>query len=408
LEVGTLQRSTFNVQPFNFQPSTFRPFDHSTFTMPELPDLTVYIEALRARVLGRQVSGVRLASPFLLRTVDPPLSSVAGATVRDLRRLGKRIVVGLEDELFLVVHLMIAGRLRWRETGAAIPKKIGLAAFDFTSGTAILTEAGTKRRASLHVVRGEPALRALDPGGLEILEATAMDLGRALTHENHTLKRALTDPQVVSGVGNAYSDEILHRARLSPFQLTRSLSEADVARLHEAARDVLTSWTDRLRAEARDAFPERVTAFREGMAVHGRYGRPCPACGTPVQRVAYAENEANYCAACQTGGRLLRDRALSRLLRDDWPRTLAELEQSKGRRVEEFKSSRVEEFKSRTSEPASRGEPASPSTPDSPGPSAAAGSQTAASVSPAERVGSRRAGSASAVRFGRSRRRPRK
>jgi formamidopyrimidine-DNA glycosylase len=295
--------------------------------VPELPDITVYVEALERRVRGARLERVRLASPFVLRTVTPPIAEAAGRRVESVRRLGKRIVLGLAGEYFLVIHLMIAGRLRWTAAGAKPPGRIGLAALAFDSGTLILTEAGTKRRASLHAVAGTDALAALDPGGLEPLEAGEAEFAERLRSENHTLKRALTDPRIVSGIGNAYSDEILHRARLSPLQLTRTLDDATIARLRDATRTVLTEWTDRLRAAVADAFPDRVTAFRDRMAVHGRYGEPCPACGTPVQRIRYAENETNYCPTCQTAGRLLADRALSRLLRRDWPRSLDELEE---------------------------------------------------------------------------------
>ena len=293
--------------------------------MPELPDVTVYLEALDARIAGARLDRVRLRSPFVLRSVDPPLSAATGRRVTGLRRLGKRIVIGLEGDLFLVLHLMIAGRLHWKSAGATPPGKIGLAALDFSSGTLVLTEAGTKRRASIHLVRGEAGLREQDPGGLEVLAADLAAFRGALARENHTLKRALTDPEILSGIGNAYADEILHRARLSPVKQTRQVSPDESARLFEAARATLLDWCERLRREAGGGFPEGVTAFRAGMAVHGRYGKPCPACGSPVQRIVYAENETNYCARCQTGGRLLADRALSRLLRRDWPRTLDEL-----------------------------------------------------------------------------------
>ena len=293
--------------------------------MPELPDVTVYIEALERRLAGATLQRVRLLTPFLLRSVDPPLSALTGRRVVGLRRLGKRIVIALEAELFLVIHLMIAGRLQWRAAGAKPPGKIGLAAFDFSTGTLLLTEAGTKRRASLEAVRGEAALRALDPGGLEVLEADLATFRRALVAENHTLKRTLTDPRVFSGIGNAYSDEILHRARLSPVKQTQALDAAETGRLWEATRAVLTEWIARLRQEAGEGFPEGVTAFRPDMAVHGRYGKACPACGAPVQRIVYADNECNYCARCQTGGRLLADRSLSRLLKDDWPRSIDDL-----------------------------------------------------------------------------------
>jgi formamidopyrimidine-DNA glycosylase len=295
--------------------------------MPELPDVVVYIEALAARIGGATLERIRLASPFLLRSVDPPISEVSNRRVAGLRRLGKRIVIGLEGDLFVMLHLMIAGRLHWKAAGAKPPGKIGLAAFDFSSGTLVLTEAGTKRRAALHLVRGEAGLRDHDPGGLEVLDTDAATFHAALTRENHTLKRALTDPGILSGIGNAYSDEILHRARLSPVKQTRQLSPAESAKLLDATRATLLDWCERIRAQAAGEFPEGVTAFREGMAVHGRYGQPCPVCGSPVQRIAYADNETNYCAVCQTGGRLLADRALSRLLKQDWPRTLEELEE---------------------------------------------------------------------------------
>jgi formamidopyrimidine-DNA glycosylase len=293
--------------------------------MPELPDITVYVEALGRRILGETLEGVRIRAPFLLRTVDPPLESAGGKRVRELRRVGKRIAVGLEDELWLVLHLMIAGRLHWKPAGAKVPGKAGLAAFDFSSGTLLLTEAGTTRRASLSLARGEAALRAHDPGGLEIESATPEQFEAALRRENHTLKRALTDPRAFSGIGNAYSDEILHRARLSPLALTRKLSAEDVGRLFDATREVLRVWVDRLRVEVGDGFPEKVTAFRPEMAVHGRFGLPCPACAVPVQRIRYADNETNYCPRCQTGGRILADRSLSRLLKDHWPRHVDEL-----------------------------------------------------------------------------------
>ncbi len=297
--------------------------------MPELPDILLYLHALEPRVLGRRVEGVRLASPFLLRSIDPPLASVEGKRIVALDRLGKRVVLEAEGELFLVFHLMIAGRFRWKERGAKVPGKVGLLALDFEHGTLLLTEAGTKRQASLHVVGGREALAHHDPGGIQVLDATLEQFAAALVEENHTVKRALTDPHLFSGIGNAYSDEILHAARLSPFKQTRTLSDADVRRLYEATQQTLSRWVARLQDEAGDAFPEKVTAFREGMAVHGRYDQPCPDCGTPIQRVRYAANEANYCPTCQTGGRLLADRSLSRLLKDDWPRTLEELERKR-------------------------------------------------------------------------------
>src|SRR5436853_1159343 len=300
---------------------------HSIRRMPELPDVVVYIEALERRIRGARLERVRVLSPFVLRSVDPPLAAAAGRTVSGLRRLGKRIVVGLDSDLFLVLHLMIAGRLHWRPAGARPPGKIGLAAFDFATGTLVMTEAGTKKRAAIHLVRGEEALREHDPGGLEGLEADLTAFRAALLAEKHTLKRALTDARRFSGIGNAYSDEILHRARLSPVQTTRKLDDAEIGRLYQATQTVLREWTDRLRAEAGGGFPEKVTAFREGMAVHGRYGRPCPVCGTKVQRIVYSGNETNYCPTCQTGGKLLADRSLSRLLKQDWPKTLTELEE---------------------------------------------------------------------------------
>jgi formamidopyrimidine-DNA glycosylase len=294
--------------------------------MPELPDVALYVEHLSARLEGATLEKARVVSPNLLRTAEPPLAAAEGRAVRGVRRVGKRIVLGLEGDLFLVFHLMIAGRFHWREAGAKIPARVGLAAFEFARGTLLLTEAGTTRRASLHVVAGEGALHALDPGGLEPLDAPLEAFRAALTRENHTLKRALTDPRIFSGIGNAYSDEILHRARLSPLQLTRKLGSDEIAQLWRATRVTLSLWLDRLRLEAGESFPEKVTAFREGMAVHGRYKQPCPECGSPVQRIVYAESETNYCARCQTGGRLLADRSLSRLLHDDWPRTLEEME----------------------------------------------------------------------------------
>jgi formamidopyrimidine-DNA glycosylase len=294
--------------------------------VPELPDIVVYIEALEKRILGQTLEHVRLASPFLLRSVDPPLSRVEGKTVRQLRRIGKRIAIGLDDDLWLVLHLMIAGRLHWRPPGAKVSRPRGLAAFDFPNGSLVLTEAGSKKRASMHVVSGEAGLRALDPGGLEVLEADLEEFTKVLTSSNHTLKRALTDPRSFSGIGNAYSDEILFEAQLSPVALTQKLKAEQISRLYDAIRRSLTHWAEKLRSESGDDFPEKVTAFREGMAVHGRYHQPCPRCGAKIQRIRYADNETNYCATCQTGGKLLADRALSRLLREDWPRTLDELE----------------------------------------------------------------------------------
>ena len=295
--------------------------------MPELPDVAVYIEALQRRTLGQPLQQARITNPFLLRSVDPPIDALYGRPVQGFRRLGKRIVFDFGDELFLVLHLMIAGRLHWRPPGAKLPGRRGLAAFDFPDGTLTLTEAGIKRRASLYVVAGQAALAEHDPGGLEVLSATKAAFAKRLTGINHTVKRALTDPRLFSGIGNAYSDEILHAARLSPVLWTQRLDADQVAGLYKATRAVLRDWTRRLAAEAGDDFPEGVTAFRDGMAVHGRFRRPCPDCGNPVQRIAYATNETNYCAACQTGGKVLADRSLSRLLRGDWPRTLEELEE---------------------------------------------------------------------------------
>ena len=294
--------------------------------------MTVYVEALRDRIVGARLERLRLATPFVLRSVDPPVSDVVGRTVGGVRRLGKRIVIVLEGERFVVIHLMIAGRLHWKAAGAKVPGKLGVAAFDFSTGTLIMTEAGTKKRAAVHLVRGEGALAEHDPGGLEVFDVDLTAFREALTQESHTLKRALTDPHVFSGIGNAYGDEILHRARLSPVKLTRQLTDQEIARLFEATRATLADWVERLRREAAGSFPEGVTAFREEMAVHGRFGQPCPDCGSPVQRIVHAENETNYCPTCQTGGRLLADRALSRLLKADWPRTLEEMEQHVARR----------------------------------------------------------------------------
>ncbi len=299
--------------------------------MPELPDITVYIEALQARILNQILERVRIAGPFLLRTATPPLEAVEGKQVRELRRVGKRIAIGLEGDLWLVLHLMIAGRLHWAKRGAKISPKRNLAALDFPHGSLVLTEAGSQRRASIHIVHGAEGLAELDPGGIEVLSADLDAFAARLTSANHTLKRALTDPRLFSGIGNAYSDEILHRARLSPVGLTQKMSREEITRLYDATRSALIEWTDRLRAEADGDFPENVTAFRPAMAVHGKYGQPCPRCGTKVQRIRYPSNETNYCPKCQTGGKLLADRGLSRLMKQDWPRTLEELESLKRR-----------------------------------------------------------------------------
>jgi len=301
--------------------------------MPELPDVTVYIEALQRRVLGAPLQEVRLGSPFVLRSVAPPLAEFRGRFVRSLGRLGKRIAIGFDDQLYLVIHLMIAGRLHWRTAGAPLARKVGLAAFDFPDGTLVLTEVASKKRAAIHAVRGDAALAGHDPGGLDVFAVGLEDFGAALLRENHTLKRVLTDPRVFSGIGNAYSDEILHRARLSPIKMTQGLAADEIASLHAATRDTLAEWIARLRQQTGDGFPEKVTAFRPEMAVHGRFGKPCPVCGAPVQRIVHADNETNYCANCQTGGRLLADRALSRLLKADWPRTLEELEERRTNRT---------------------------------------------------------------------------
>ena len=294
--------------------------------MPELPDIAVYVGALERFVVGRTLERFRLVSPFLVRSFDPPVRAVEGRTVRGVRRLGKRIVLAFDDELYLVLHLMIAGRLRWKPRGVKVPRRGGLAAFDFADGSLLLTEASSKKRASLYLVRGEAALASHDPGGVEVFEVDLDGFRAGLGRKNHTLKRALTDPRLVSGIGNAYSDEILHRAALSPFKQTARLSDEEWERLFAAVRRVLEEWTERLSREVGDGFPDKVTAFHQEMAVHGRYRKPCPVCRTPVQRLVYAQNEANYCPTCQTGGRLLADRALSRLLKKDWPRTLEELE----------------------------------------------------------------------------------
>jgi formamidopyrimidine-DNA glycosylase len=293
--------------------------------LPELPDITVYVEALRQRIVGQPIDEVRLKTPFLLRTVDPPLADLIGKHIVSVERLGKRIILELDGELFVVIHLMIAGRLHWKARGAKSGSRSDLAAFEFPTGVLSLTEAGTKRRASLHLVRGRAGLDEFKRGGLEPLEATRDDFAARLRLENHTVKRSLTDPRLFSGIGNAYSDEILHRARLSPVKLTGRLSDDEIARLFDATQATLVEWTDRLRAEAGDTFPEKVTAFRPEMAVHGRFGQPCPVCGTPIQRIRYADNETNYCARCQADGKLLADRALSRLLKQDWPRSIDEV-----------------------------------------------------------------------------------
>jgi formamidopyrimidine-DNA glycosylase len=299
--------------------------------MPELPDIAAYISALESRIVGQPLEHVRLASPFLLRTVQPPLKDVEGHTVRELRRIGKRIAIGVDGDLWLVLHLMIAGRLHWRPPGAKLAGRQNLAAFDFPNGSLVLTEAGTKRRASLHVLSGDEGLRSVDPGGIEIFSSDLAAFRAALTAENRTLKRALTDPRLLSGIGNAYSDEILHAAQLSPIALTHKLKPDEWEKLYAATRETLKLWIDRLRKQAGGEFPEKVTAFRKDMAVHGRYGQPCPRCGQKIQRIRYADNETNYCAQCQTAGKVLADRSLSRLLKSDWPRTLEELEALKRR-----------------------------------------------------------------------------
>ena len=293
--------------------------------MPELPDVTVYVELILAKTKGHHIERVRIASPFVVRSVDPPIRNIEGTTVRDVRRIGKRIAIGVDDDLWIVIHLMIAGRFRWLKPGAKIPGRLGLAAFDFDNGTLVLTEAGTQRRASITVVRGEESLAEIDRGGLEPLEVDEPVFAARLGSENHTLKRAFTDPRLFSGIGNAYSDEIFHRARISPIKLTSRLTPEETSRLFHATREVLIEWTNRLRNEAGGEFPAKVTAFHDEMAVHGKFGKPCPVCGTPVQRIRYASNETNYCARCQTEGRLLADRALSRLLKQDWPRSIDEL-----------------------------------------------------------------------------------
>jgi len=299
--------------------------------MPELPDIAAYLSALATRIVGQPIQQIRLASPFLLRTAQPPIADVEGRTVRELRRIGKRIAVGVEGDFWLVLHLMIAGRLHWRSRGAKLAGRQSLAAFDFPNGSLVLTEAGTKHRASLYVLRGEEGLQSVDPGGIDLLSSDLNSFRAALTAENRTLKRALTDPRIISGIGNAYSDEILHAAQLSPITLTNKLKPEEWERLFAATRDTLDLWINRLRAEAENGFPEKVTAFRKEMAVHGRYGEPCPRCGEKIQRIRYAHNETNHCPRCQTGGKLLADRSLSRLLRSDWPRTMDELEALKRR-----------------------------------------------------------------------------
>jgi len=299
--------------------------------VPELPDILLYQRALTSRIVGQPLERLRIASPFLLRTADPPATDLAGRMVLEVQRLGKRIVFRFEDDFFAVLHLMIAGRLHWKAPGVRIAGRSGLAAWDFPGGSLLLTEAGTKHRASLHLLRGVEGLAAHDPGGLDVFRATPGEFRAALTRESHTLKRALTDPHLLDGIGNAYSDEILHAARLSPLRLTAQLTPEEIERLHRATRQTLDHWIERLQVEAGDRFPEKVTAFREGMAVHGRYRQPCPVCGSPVQRIRYAANEVNYCATCQTGGRLLADRSLSRLLKEDWPRSLDEWEERVGR-----------------------------------------------------------------------------
>ena len=301
--------------------------------MPELPDLTAYLHALRSRIVGRPLARVRLGNPFLLRSVDPPLEAFEGRRLNDVGLLGKRLALAFDDDDFLVIHLMIAGRLHWKAVAAKLPGKVGLAAFDFPDGTLVLTEAGSKRRASLHAVHGLAALQAMDPGGIDLLRASRDRFAAALTSERHTLKRSLTDPRLFSGIGNAYSDEILHAARLSPMRQTHQLDDEEISRLYDATQATLRYWIDRFVSSAGDRFPEKVTAFVDGMAAHGRHGQPCPRCGTPIQRLVYAQNEANYCPTCQTGGKLLADRALSRLLREDWPKSLDDLEEYKAARV---------------------------------------------------------------------------
>jgi formamidopyrimidine-DNA glycosylase len=293
--------------------------------MPELPDVTVYVECIAAKTLGRKIEKIRVASPFVVRSVDPPIRDAEGKTVRDVRRIGKRIAIGIDDDIWIVIHLMIAGRFRWLKAGSKMPGRMGLAAFDFENGSLVLTEAGTQRRASITLVRGEDSLQEIDRGGVEPLEVDEKTFAGQLKRENHTLKRSFTDPTLFSGIGNAYSDEIFHRARISPIKLTSRLTDDEITRLYNATREVLIEWTDRLRQDAGGEFPAKVTAFHDAMAVHGRYGKPCPVCGSPVQRIRYASNETNYCARCQTEGKLLADRALSRLLKQDWPKSIDEL-----------------------------------------------------------------------------------
>ena len=301
--------------------------------MPELPDVTVYVERLAALTIGQPLEGMRIASPFVLRTVSPPPGELRGARVVSVERLGKRIIIGVENERYIVIHLMIAGRLRWKKRGEKVPGKVGLAAFDFPAGTLIFTEASPKKRASLHLVAGRAALAEFDRGGLDVFSSTAATFGERLRLERHTIKRALTDPTLFDGIGNAYSDEILHAAKLSPFRMTSSITDDEVVRLHDASVATLELWTQRMRDEVGDGFPDKVTAFRPEMAVHGKYGQPCPVCGTKVQRIVYADNEANYCPTCQTEGRLLADRSLSRLLKEDWPRSLDELDERRAQRI---------------------------------------------------------------------------
>jgi formamidopyrimidine-DNA glycosylase len=333
--------------------------------MPELPDVTVYVERLQARTIGRPLEGLRVASPFVLRTVSPSPGDLRGATVTSVERLGKRIVIGVTGDRFIVIHLMIAGRLRWKPRGEKVPGKVGLAAFDFPDGTLIFTEASPKKRASLHLVAGRAALAEFDRGGLDVFGSTAATFGERLRSERHTIKRALTDPTLFDGIGNAYSDEILHAAKLSPFRMTSSITDAEIATLHDACVATLNLWTQRMRDEVGDGFPDKVTAFRPEMAVHGKYGQPCPVCGTKVQRIVYADNEANYCPTCQTEGRLLADRSLSRLLKEDWPRSLEELDERRAQRIAPLPTSRSPAASPSSSSPSSSS-PASSSSSSSP------------------------------------------